>query len=139
MSERCRRSLIRGLRALIFVGLALALLLGSGRTGKAGGFDYYSVTTDSGCDAMGALPHHDANKFGLYLDYNSLYISVNFVGPIVPPGSGANELLGYIDLDIDQNPATGSPSNVSGQTGYPQCGNSGLGMEYYVDIASFVG
>ena len=127
-----------GRLALVILIPIFILYLADGRACRAGGFDYHAGIQDPLGDAFGALPQHDAVHFDLYLDYNSLYIVGQFSAPIYPPGSGANQLLGFIDLDVDHNPATGSASNVSNYLGYPQCGNSGLGIEYYVDIATWV-
>jgi len=93
---------------------------------------------DPAGDAFGALPKHDTVRLDLWLDYNSLYIVGHFDHPINPPGSGASEVLGYIDLDTDQDASTGSVSHVSNYVAYPQCGNSGLGMDYYVHIDTWV-
>jgi hypothetical protein len=113
--------------------ILMALFLPDGRICRAGGHDYYAGTPDPVGDAFGVSPQHDVIQLDLFLDTDSLYIVGTFNAAIYPPGSGSNQLLGYIDLDIDHNPATGSPSYVSSYGGYPQCGNSGLGIEYYVE------
>jgi hypothetical protein len=138
MYKQKRKRFPKVLRALALIAGLIALILTGTQPGSAGGYDYHADTNDPVGDAMGALPKHDTVRLQLFQNVDSLYIVAHFNAPISPPGSGSNEVLGYIDLDIDQNPTTGSTSHVSNYVGHPQCGHSGLGMEYYVDIITWV-
>ena len=133
MSEQKRKPGFWGKLALASIMLLLAISLADGHNCQAGGYDYHAGASDPLGDAFGSSPNHDVVQIDLYQNVNSLYIVGTFSAPISPPGSGGDELMGYIDLDIDHNPMTGSTSIVSSHTGYPQCGNSGLGIEYYVE------
>jgi PEP-CTERM motif len=80
----------------------------------------------------------------------NVVFAVNFAGPIAPPSAfAANSVVGYIDLDIDGNAATGG----SAPWGGPVAGgnswinffvnqalisgpNIRLGDEFYIDIGS---
>ena len=65
-------------------------------------------------------PGPDLNELSASTDGTSLNMTLSFVDPIVPPGpsapsgdGGGNEVVGAIDLDVDQDGATGAPSDNS--------------------------
>ena len=65
-------------------------------------------------------------------DMESLSFTVNFAGPISPPSATGLGLFGFIDIDTDQNPATGinSNANVFFTPRIP------LGVDYSIDVFS---
>ena len=75
---------------------------------------------------------------------NALRIRVDFLNDISPASNFAlDSLLGFLDLDIDQNGATGGVnaagvalSNVTYFGGLFMQPPSGLGIEFYVDLGS---
>ena len=86
--------------------------------------DQFSESTD---------PKHDIKSLYMYTESSHILdITVNFYGAIAPPDSGGDTaVIGYIDLDVDQNSGTGSLSHLAT---YPDCEDPGLGMDYYVDL-----
>lgn len=65
----------------------------------------------------------------------NLVISVTFAGAISPSDSGQpNALVGFIDIDADQNGATGDITWTDFLTGQ---NTTGMGNEFYVDLFSY--
>lgn len=84
-------------------------------------------------DAFGADPQLDLSALAACRSAGSVRIDLEFATPIMPGASGApNAIGGYVDIDVDQDPSTGSPSIVDVYSGQP----SGLGIEYFVDLFS---
>ncbi len=55
----------------------------------------------------------DITFFSAPVEGTDLVLRVNFAGSVTPGDSGqSNAVVGYIDLDVDQNAATGTESNV---------------------------
>ncbi|HEY5648749.1 MAG TPA: CFI-box-CTERM domain-containing protein [Nitrospiria bacterium] len=88
---------------------------------------------DPSGDTFGDGP--DILEVNASTDLTDLIVSILFTGPVAPADSGQpNSLVGYIDLDTDQNPATGAP--------FPWLGKNspdfaGLGPEFTVDLGSY--
>jgi len=63
---------------------------------------------------------------------DSLSFTVNFADPVLPPSSFGSGLFGFIDMDTDQNPATGinSNANVVFTPHIP------MGVDYSIDVFS---
>ena len=79
-------------------------------------------------------PPHDIISFSAATDGSVLVYSVAFNAPISPPNMGfPNAVLGYIDMDTDQNPFTGAPSNVTIFCPMPSL----LGMDLYVNLSGY--
>jgi hypothetical protein len=93
---------------------------------------------------------HDLVSYELALAGGVFTATLNFAGPIAPASAGAaNSVVGFIDLDTDQNPATGGTAPFGGPV---PGGNSFLnffimgglipgptipiGDEFYVDLFS---
>jgi hypothetical protein len=92
--------------------------------------------------------HHDITSVSASANGTTLTFTVSFAGPIsAPSSSAANSVVAFIDLDTDQNAATGG----TGSFGGPVVGGNSeinfligiplvpgptvlLGDEYYVDL-----
>ena len=86
-------------------------------------------------DMFGVSPQHDVTDILLTTNGTTLTVMTAFAGPIGYPGSGSNEVAGYLDFDTDQDANTGITSHLAI---YPQCtGCSALGVDYFVDLASY--
>ena len=62
---------------------------------------------------------------------------MDFAAAIVPPpgGGGGNEVIGFIDLDVDQNSATGlAGGNVGVFCPMPP---AAFGVDFFIDLGSF--
>ena len=87
--------------------------------------DTFGVTT----------PDHDITWFSAETDGNDLKITLVFSDTIdTPIGDPNHAVLGYIDLDTDQNQASGATSHLAP---YPQCQPAIQGIEYYIDLSTF--
>jgi hypothetical protein len=85
-------------------------------------------------DTFGVSPLHDVTAYTATSDGNVLTMTMQFVGPITPTGAGPEAVVGYLDLDTDQNQGTGTTSHVTTE---PQCAPSNLGVDYYVDLGAY--
>ncbi len=85
-------------------------------------------------DTFGTFqPQIDLTRVSACRTRTELRIGLEFAGPIRPASSGApNALGGYIDLDVDQNPATG----ITPFTDIFSGGSTGLGTDYFVSLFS---
>lgn len=73
----------------------------------------------------------DITEVTAYQTSEGVTIIVRFAEPVRPPGEKApNSVVGFIDLDLDQNPATGYTSAIDYYTGV----TSGLGLEGAVSM-----
>jgi hypothetical protein len=84
-------------------------------------------------------PVHDITTFQTTASATEIVLTVDFAGPILPASAFDPflSLTGFIDIDTDQNAATGGVNSV-GVPGSNQSffglGPSGLGIEYYIDL-----
>jgi hypothetical protein len=78
-------------------------------------------------DTFGVSPIHDATAYSATADEKSLTMSMRFTRPIA-------DITGYLDLDTDLSQGTGRTSHTTGQ---PECGPSGIGVDYYVDLGTY--
>ena len=76
-------------------------------------------------------PNYDAAGLTLVRKADTLNIYIQTHNPLDSASIG-----GYIDLDSDQNPATGVPSHYNS---YPQFGGSAIGVDYYIDLWTYFG
>jgi hypothetical protein len=68
------------------------------------------------------------------LGAKSLTFSIGFHDDVSPPSAfAADSVVGYIDIDVDQNALTGAKSNRSR---FRPAIDSGLAIEFYVDLFS---
>lgn len=89
-----------------------------------------AVASDPVGDSLGNAVH-DISQFSATSDGVSLTLQLTFVGSVSLPGSGQpNEIFGFIDLDTDQNGATGSGANVAFNCPAPPF----LGVDYFVSL-----
>jgi hypothetical protein len=87
-------------------------------------------------DTFGATtPDHDITWFSAETDGNDLKITIVFSDTIAVPNGDPNyAVLGFIDLDTDQNQASGVPSHLKPIT---QCQIAIKGIEYFVDLSTY--
>lgn len=84
---------------------------------------------DAQGDAGGPNAARDISYLAAYNDGTHLVLTLQFWGAISPPNTGnPNEVVGFIDLDLDQDPSTGDPSMALG---------AALGWEASVDLFSW--
>ncbi len=93
-------------------------------------------TADPESDTFGSgATQIDINGFSADFDDTELMIALTFAGAISAPDSGqANAVVGYVDIDADQNGLTGNGPWTDFLTG---SNATGLGNEYYVDLFSY--
>ncbi len=95
-----------------------------------------AATTDPENDTFGnsAAPI-DITGFSADATSEALVIGLTFAGAISPPDSGQpNAIVGYVDIDADQDGNTGDGPWTDFLTG---SNATGLGNEYYVDFFSY--
>ncbi len=93
-------------------------------------------TIDPAGDTFGSgATQIDIIGFSADTDGNDLMIALSFASAISAPDSGQpNAIVGYVDIDADQNGLTGNGPWTDFLTG---SNATGLGNEYYVDIFSY--
>ncbi len=88
-------------------------------------YDTFGVTT----------PYHDITWFSAETDGNDLKITMVFSDTIAVPNGDPNYAVrGFIDLDTDQNPASGVTSHLAP---HPECQPAIQGIEYFVDLSTY--
>lgn len=96
------------------------------------------VFSDPAGDTFGTGPiQQDILSVGSSLSATSITFDVTFAGLIAAPSTGnPRSVLGYLDIDIDQNPLTGrSPTDVAFTIARGGAAvRSGLGIEYFLDF-----
>jgi serralysin len=95
------------------------------------------VNNDPQGDTFGfGTPQLDLESIDGVANNDNLNIRLDFFTPIAPPSSFLPEsVVGYIDLDLDQDPATGISSFQSGNAPPDQQGGP-LGDEAFIDLFS---
>ncbi len=91
---------------------------------------------DPSSDTFGSGPvQHDITAIQTSLSGMNLIFQVTFAGAVAPPSANAaDSVVGFIDIDADQNPSTGVTSHlVTNGLGDPA---PGLGVDFYLDIFS---
>jgi hypothetical protein len=93
------------------------------------------VVSDPVGDTFGTGPvRHDITAVEVSLGAELITFDIRFAGPIAAPSAFLpNSVVGYIDLDVDRNPATGAPSQASY---FSPAGPDGIGAEFFVDVFS---
>ncbi|MHB0960423.1 MAG: hypothetical protein ACYC0X_31545 [Pirellulaceae bacterium] len=110
---------------------SILLLMTTVSTGQAS-----VIFSDPVGDTFGApLVSHDITSAETTVTATDITFLLSFLGDIAPASdsSSLNNLVGYIDIDADQDSSTGSISN---QSLFSPNGPSDLGIEYYVDLFS---
>ncbi len=94
------------------------------------------ITTDPENDTFGSGPIQiDVTGFSAVATGGDLVIGLTFAGAVSPPDSGQPDaLVGYIDIDADQDGLTGDGPWTDFLTG---SNATGLGNEFYVDLFSY--
>lgn len=107
--------------------------------GGGGGGTLTASVNDSLGDVFGSdttIVQPDLTALSIIRDTGGATITMDFTANIQSPVTGgANVVEGVVDIDVDQNPATGVETDVDF---FRVDGNStGMGMEYYVDLGAF--
>ena len=78
---------------------------------------------------------HDITSIGSSLSRDEITFFVEFAEAIAAPSDllSINSVVGFLDIDTDQDTGTGAISN---QTTFSPSGPSGLGVEYFLDLSS---
>jgi hypothetical protein len=114
---------------LLGVLYACALSLSSTLTNAA------LVTDVMGDAVIGSYATYDITSIDALFTATDITFNVNLTSnPLAPSVVGNSGINGFIDIDIDMNPFSGASSNISSLS-FP-FGNSGLGVEYYIDLFS---
>jgi len=80
-------------------------------------------------------PDHDITWFSAETDGNDLKITLVFSDMIDDPTGDPNyAVMGFIDLDTDQNQASGVPSHLAL---IQECQPAIQGIEYFIDLSTF--
>lgn len=114
------------------MGLALATFTGIGQaviTDPAG--DEFSTGASAG------LVPADIVKLTAWPEAGNLRIEIEFVDNVVSQVTGGpNVVVGWLDIDSDQNPATGTMPATD--VFRPDAGSTGMGSDYLVELADFI-
>jgi hypothetical protein len=107
--------------------------------GGGGGGTLTASVNDSLGDVFGSdttVVQPDLTALSIIRDTGGATITMDFTANIQSPVTGgANVVEGVVDIDVDQNPATGVETDVDF---FRVDGNStGMWMEYYVDLGAF--
>ena len=96
---------------------------------------FSAVVTDDVGDVFGVgSVQIDISFYAALTDSGGTTFTVNFTGPVVPGSAGMpHSLSGFIDIDVDQDPATGVLPRTSIFSPPPQVV---LGADVYVDVGS---
>lgn len=94
------------------------------------------TATDPEHDTFGSGPTQiDITEFSAEATGGNLVIGLTFAGAVSPPDSGEpNAIDGFIDIDADQDVATGDVPWTDFLTG---SNATGMGNEFYVDLFSY--
>jgi len=97
---------------------------------------HYTKVIDPVGDTFGIGPvQHDITLFSAYYTATELIITVEFDGAISPPlPMQADSVVGYIDIDADQDWLTGDISNIDDFSPYSP---TNLGVDYAVDLWAY--
>lgn len=90
---------------------------------------------DPSGDTFGApnTPHDIANLDVLFSPSSVTFV-VEFYNEILPPSAFSDtSVVGFIDIDLDQNPLTGA---VAKKSEFSPAGDSRLGSEFHLDLFS---
>ena len=140
MPDRTQNQLWKSMKArlLVLIPVVLGMLAAVATVTLAATSSVYIFeVTDPVGDAQGYTnPNHDITSFSARTDGSVLSLTVVFSGTVYSPVGDPNYAVrGYIDLDTDQNQATGKPPHTSIYTQFPP---SNLGMDYYIDLSQYV-
>jgi len=111
------------------------VVLPSGTATGGSAYDATATTEDPTSDTFGAAAKWDVNRLTLARQPNVLTVMLDFSRDVVPPAAGdPSALLALVDLDLDQDVATGSSAMADE---YRQDGRStGLGVDARINFAA---
>src|SRR2546422_7239844 len=117
------------------LGLVAALagaLAGCGDSSGPGGNQSFRATDPSGDTFGSGTVQPDLTAFTIVHDTGGIDVMLDFTANVQSPVTGGtNVVVGFIDLDTDQDSTTGTTSAVD--VFRPDGGSTGMGVEYYVD------
>ena len=124
-------------RLLVFIPVVLGIVA-AGATLTLAAPDVWKIfkIPDPRHDTFGfTTPDHDITWFSAETYGNDLKITLVFSDTIAEPNGDPNYAVrGFIDLDTDQNQASGEPSHLKP---IPQCQIAIKGIEYYIDLSTY--
>jgi len=132
--QKSSLSLIRSMKSLVgWITVTILFVLSVGSSMAAGSYGQFAYCSDPSGDVapVAPSPQYDAKSLMVTRNFDTLSIQIHTYTPL-----DSNSIGGYIDLDTDQNSATGASSHYNT---YPQFGSSTLGMDYYVDLVTYNG
>ena len=111
------------------------VVLPSGTATGGTAYDATATTEDPTGDTFGAAAKWDVTRLTLARQPNVLTVMLDFSRDVVPPAAGdPSALLALVDLDLDQDVATGSSAMADE---YRQDGSStGLGVDARINFAA---
>lgn len=120
------------------VELLLAMGVGvsaCGNDSTAPGVSY--IVTDPAGDVFGVgTVKPDITKLTIRTDTGGIDIFIDFAANVLSPVTGnANAVVGYVELDTDQDSTTGAGTVVD--VFRPTAGSTGMGVEYAVDLFDY--
>jgi len=121
------------------LGLVAALagaLAGCGDSSGPGANQSFRATDPSGDTFGSATVQPDLTAFTIVHDTGGIDVMLDFTANVQSPVTGGtNVVVGFIDLDTDQDSTTGTGSAVD--VFRPDGGSTGMGVEYYVDLFGY--
>ena len=120
-------------------GLVAALagaLAGCGDSSGPGANQSFRATDPSGDTFGSQTVQPDLTAFTIVHDTGGIDVMLDFTANVQSPVTGGtNVVVGFIDLDTDQDSTTGTGSAVD--LFRPDGGSTGMGVEYYVDLFGY--
>jgi hypothetical protein len=119
--------------------LAAGALWGCGDSSGPGSGVTTAKVTDPTGDAFGANPvQWDLTAMTITRDTGGVTILLDFSSTVIPPASGdTTAMIGFVDLDVDQDSTTGFSTLVD--TFRPGSGSTGMGSDYLLELTSATG
>ena len=121
------------------LGLVAALagaLAGCGDSSGPGANQSFRATDPSGDTFGSQTVQPDLTAFTIVHDTGGIDVMLDFTANVQSPVTGGtNVVVGFIDLDTDQDSTTGTGSAVD--VFRPDGGSTGMGVEYYVDLFGY--
>lgn len=116
--------------------LAVGALWGCGDSSGPGAGVITAKVTDPAGDAFGAnAVQWDLTAMTITRDSGGITILLDFSNSVISPASGdTTAMLGFVDLDVDQDSTTGLGTVVDDFR--PGSGSTGMGSEYLVDLST---
>lgn len=116
--------------------LAVVALWGCGDSSGPGSGATTAKVTDPAGDAFGANPvQWDLTAMTITRDTGGITVLLDFSNTVISPASGdTTAMIGFVDLDVDQDSATGFQTVVDAFR--PGTGSTGMGSDYLLDLTT---